>query len=250
MAHNRKRSIMEDQPRKQSNLGHQQRMRDPIQQPRQPQRHEKALMHAQGHGMIPNFIPTCHFCGIDGHIRPNCFHYINMCRTKSMIEKRKARTRMHIHRKDKIHFNDPMTSKTLEPLTTRKKIVLPKWIRKEEPSYYCAIVSPIGSTNFNGLEPHHSLVPTTETSPITLKRLMRRKAQSITYRASPSSTPGLSMAHQGTGLPQECLLGRGTLSTKDPASQTRSIKDPAPLERLVRGRTWFNRGPTPSQQPG
>ena len=39
--------------------------------------------------MIPNFIPTCHFCGIIGHIRPNCFRYIKMRRTKSMIEKKK-----------------------------------------------------------------------------------------------------------------------------------------------------------------
>ena len=44
-------------------------------------------MHTQEYGMIPNFIPTCHFCGIDGHIKPKCFHYIKMCKVKSMIEK-------------------------------------------------------------------------------------------------------------------------------------------------------------------
>ena len=61
---------MQDQPRMQSSLGQQQRMRDHIQQPRQPQRQGKAPMHAQGQGMIPYFILTCHFCGFDGHIRP------------------------------------------------------------------------------------------------------------------------------------------------------------------------------------
>ena len=42
----------------------------PIQQrrriePTQPQRQGKAPMYAQGHGMIPYFIPTCHFCGFN-----------------------------------------------------------------------------------------------------------------------------------------------------------------------------------------
>ena len=142
---------MQTQPRKQSSLSQQQRRRYPIQLPRQPQRHGKAPMHAQRHGMISNLIPTCHFCGIYGHIRPNYFHYINMCRTKSMIEKRKARARMHAHRKDEIHLHDHMTSRSHKPLTTRKKSISPKWIRKDEPSCYKTNVFHIGSTKSNGL---------------------------------------------------------------------------------------------------
>ena len=117
----------------------------------QPQSHGKAPMHAQGHGMNSKFIPTCHFCGIDCHIRPNCFRYIKLCRAKSMIEKKRCRARMHVHRKDKIHLHDPMTSRSLEPLTTRKKSISPKWIKKDEPSCYETNVSHIGSTRSNGL---------------------------------------------------------------------------------------------------
>ena len=91
-------------------------------------------MQAHGNGMIPNFIPTCHFCGVDGHIRPSCSHYIHMCRVKSMIEKRRDRARMHVHREDKIHSHNPMISRSLELLTTKKKIASPKWIRKIEPT--------------------------------------------------------------------------------------------------------------------
>ena len=141
---------MQAKPRKQPSLGQQLRMRDPIKQPRQPQRHGKAPMPAQGHGMIPNFIPTCHHYGIDGHIRPNCFHYIKLCRIKSMIEKKKARARMHDHRKNKIHLHDPMISRTLEPLTPRKKSISPRWIRKDEPTCYETNMSHIGSTESNG----------------------------------------------------------------------------------------------------
>ena len=134
--HQGKRPIMQNQQWKQPSLGQQQRRRDPIQLPRQPQRHGKAPMHAQGHGMISNFNPTCHYCGIDGHIRPNCFHYIKLCRIKSMIEKRKARARMHDHRKNKIHLHNPMISRTLEPLTTRIENFSPKWIKINEPACY------------------------------------------------------------------------------------------------------------------
>ena len=77
--HQGKNPIMQAHLGKQPSLGQQQRRRGPIEQPRQPHRHGKAPMHAQGHGMISNFIPTCHYCGIDGHIRPNCFHYIKLC---------------------------------------------------------------------------------------------------------------------------------------------------------------------------
>ena len=91
-------------------------------------------MHAQENDIIPNLIFFCHLCGIDGHVRPSCLHYIKMCRVKSMIEKKKARARMHARRKDEIHLHDPMTSRSLEPLTTRKKNVISMWIRKDEPT--------------------------------------------------------------------------------------------------------------------
>ena len=150
--HKGKTPIMQAQVNEQPCLGQQQRRRDPIQQPRQPQRQWNAPKHAHGNGMIPNFIPTCHFCGIDGHIRPSCFYYIQMCRVKSMIEKRKARARMHVNIKEETHLHDPLTSKALEPLSTRKKSISPKWIRKNnEPACYETNKSHIGSTESNGL---------------------------------------------------------------------------------------------------
>ena len=105
-------------------------------------------MHAQGNGVIPNFI---HFCGIDGHIRPTCYHYIKMHRVESMIKKRKARAKMHVLRKDRTYLHDPLTSSALEPLTTRIENVSPKWTRKDEPTFYNANLSPIGSTKSSGL---------------------------------------------------------------------------------------------------
>ena len=80
-------------------------------------------MHSQGYGIIPNFIPTCHFCGIDGHIRPNGFHYIKMHRVESMIGKKKARAKMHVLRKNITNLHYPRTSKAHVPLTTRKESV-------------------------------------------------------------------------------------------------------------------------------
>ena len=82
--------------------------------------------------MIPNFIPTCLFCGIDGQIRPNCFRYIKMCRAKNMFEKKKSRAKMHVPRIDRTNLHDPRTSRALVPLTTRKESVSPRWIRKDE----------------------------------------------------------------------------------------------------------------------
>ena len=58
-----------------------------------------------------------------------------------MIEKKKARAKMH----------DPLTSITLEPMTTRYVIETPKWIRKDEPACYYANMSPIDPTRSNGL---------------------------------------------------------------------------------------------------
>ena len=142
---------MQAQPSKQPRLGYQQRRRDPIQQPRQPQRQGKAPIHAKGNGMIPNFIPTCHFYGIDGHIRPSCLHYIEMCRAKSMINKKKARAKMHLHKKEENHLHDPFSSYTLEPLSTRNDSVSPKWIKNDEPACYETNKSQIGSTRSDGL---------------------------------------------------------------------------------------------------
>ena len=111
---------MQAQPSKQHCLGHQQRRRDPIQLPRQPQQQGKAHLHAQGNGIIPNLISSCHLCGIDGHVRPSCLHYIKICKLICMIEKKKARAKMH----------DPLPSRTLDPMTTRNVIETPKWIKK------------------------------------------------------------------------------------------------------------------------
>ena len=149
---------MQAQAGKQPSLGYQQRRRDSIQQPRQPQRQGKAPIHAKGNGMIPNFIPVCHFCGINGYIRPNCLHYIDMCRVKSMIEKKKARAKMHVHTKEENHLHDPLSSSTLEPLSTRIDFVSRKWIN-DEPACYETNKSQIGSTKSYGLSrpkgPHH-----------------------------------------------------------------------------------------------
>ena len=140
---------MQAQPSKQPCLGQQQRWRDPIQQPRKSQRRGKAPMHIQGYGMIPNFIPTCHFCGIDGHIRPNCFHYIKMRRVESMFEKKKARAKMHVPRKDITNLHDPRTSRAHVLLTTRKESVSPRWIRRDAYFFHVAqITLKANSSNF------------------------------------------------------------------------------------------------------
>ena len=58
-----------------------------------------------------------------------------------MIEKKKARAKMH----------DPLTSITLEPLTTRNVIETSMWIKKNEPACYETNKSQIGSTRSDGL---------------------------------------------------------------------------------------------------
>ena len=108
-------------------------------------------MSSQGQGIISNFIPTCHYCGVDGHIRPNCFRYIKMCRVKSMIEKRKAKNRMHVHRENETQLHDPMTSSSLDQMTTKKKKITSMWIRKDEPACQETFKSQMGSTKSNGL---------------------------------------------------------------------------------------------------
>ena len=83
-----------NQPRKQNNPVQHQMRKEPV----QPQRcqhpanapkkshlvHHKKPPHQQGYastraksnGMNSSFIPTCHYCGMIGHIRPKCFNYI------------------------------------------------------------------------------------------------------------------------------------------------------------------------------
>ena len=133
MVHQGKSPIKQAQPRKQAGLVQQRISNEPI----QPQRHGKAHMYSQGHGMIPNFIPTYHYCGIDGHIRPNCFRYIKMCRVKSMIEKKKSKTKMHVPKNDKTNLHDPRTSRAQVPMTNRKDSVSPKWIIRD--AYFCHV---------------------------------------------------------------------------------------------------------------
>lgn len=65
-----RRQAMQTQPNKHSN---------PIQQQR---------MTSQWYGMTHHFIPTCHFCGVYGNIRSNCFKHIKKCRVKSTMEKK------------------------------------------------------------------------------------------------------------------------------------------------------------------
>ena len=106
-------------------------------------------MHAQGKGMIPYIIPTCHFCGFDGHIRPNCFRYIKMCKTRSMIEKKKKRAMMHVPRNDNIVMHDPRTSRAHVPKTTKKAKIVSRWIIKNENVCYVAqIALKANSSNF------------------------------------------------------------------------------------------------------
>ena len=78
-------------------------------------------MFTQGHGMNSYFTPTCHFCGIEGRIRPNCPKYIKLCRRESMIEKNMFR-RATLHDPRKFRANGPMA---------------PRMNRNDE--YYCYV---------------------------------------------------------------------------------------------------------------
>ena len=85
-------------------------------------------MLAQGYSMNPYFSPTCHFCGIEGHIRPNCFKYIKLCRRESMIEKNMLR-RATMHTPRKFRDNGLMAP--------RNNYVSPRLNRNDE--YYCYV---------------------------------------------------------------------------------------------------------------
>jgi hypothetical protein len=128
LAQKGKKTIMQVQHWKQDRPVQQRRWIEPT----QPQRKGKAPINAQGNGMISHFIPICHFCGFNGHIRPNCFRYIKMCRTRSMIEKRKNRAKMHVPRNNKTNLHDPRITRAHVPKTIKKENVVLKWVRKNE----------------------------------------------------------------------------------------------------------------------
>ncbi|KAK0584868.1 hypothetical protein LWI29_020042 [Acer saccharum] len=141
LAHKGKRPIMQPQAWKQPRPVQQRRWIEPT----YPQRHGRT----QRRGMIPFFIPICHFCGCDGHIRPNCFQYIKMCRKQSMIEKIKNRAKMHVSRKENIDLHDPRNSRAHVPKTTKKAKIVAKWIRKNENVCHVAqIALKANSSNF------------------------------------------------------------------------------------------------------
>ncbi|KAK0584122.1 hypothetical protein LWI29_007953 [Acer saccharum] len=141
LAHKGKRPIMQPQAWKQPRPVQQRRRIEPT----YPQRHGRA----QRRGMIPFFIPICHFCGCDGHIRPNCFQYIKMCRKQSMIEKRKNRAKMHVSRNENVDLHDPRNSKAHVPKATKKAKIVAKWIRKNENVCHVAqIALKANSSNF------------------------------------------------------------------------------------------------------
>ena len=75
-------------------------------------------MRTQGNGMISSSVPICHFCGMIGNIRPNCFNYIKRCRIERMNEKKLNHKAMH----------DPKKPRDLKILTTSNDIVEPRLI--------------------------------------------------------------------------------------------------------------------------
>ena len=81
--------------------------------------HDESRMTSQGHGMNSYFIPTCHYCGVNGHIRPNCFKYIKHCRVNSMIEKKRLR-KAHLHVLRKSLVNNPRLLNNMQPLRRKK----------------------------------------------------------------------------------------------------------------------------------
>ena len=98
-------------------------------------------MRTQGNGMISHFVHTCHFYGMIGHLKPNCFNYIKKCRLESLKEERlKNRASLHKLRKPRNMF-----------MTTKNEIVEPRWVRKNEHACHCANVTPIDATRSNGL---------------------------------------------------------------------------------------------------
>src|SRR5579862_2448362 len=145
LAHKGKGPIMQPQAWKQPRPVQQRRRIEPT----HPQRHGQVPMRTQGNGMIPFFIPICHFCGCDGHIRPNCFQYIKMCRTHSMIEKRKNRAKMHVPRNDNLDLHDSRNSRAHVPKSPKNAKIVARWIRKNDIVCHVAqIALKANSSNF------------------------------------------------------------------------------------------------------
>ena len=72
-----------------------------------------------------------------------------MCRTRSMIEKRKNRAKMHVPRNDYIDLHDPRNSGAHVPKTTKKAKIVSRWIRKNENVCHVAqIALKANSSNF------------------------------------------------------------------------------------------------------
>ena len=114
---------------------------NPMHHQRQPHQHDNASMRSQCNGMNSIFVPTCHFCGMIGHLRPNCFDYIKRCRLESMKEKRL---------KKKANLHEPRELRNMS-MTTRIDKVEPRWVRKNEPACHCSNGIPVDATRSNGL---------------------------------------------------------------------------------------------------
>ena len=67
-----------------------------------------------------------------------------------MIERKRLR-RAHLHVPRISFVYNPRILHNMQFLTTRNANVSPKWIRKDEPAFYVANLSPIGSIRTNGL---------------------------------------------------------------------------------------------------
>ncbi|KAK4835283.1 hypothetical protein QYF36_007816 [Acer negundo] len=83
---------------------------------------------AQSYGTNSYVTLTCHYCGIEGHFRPNCFKYIKLYRKESMIEKNMLR-RATMHAPRKFRANEPMAP--------RNDHVAHRMNRNDE--YYCYV---------------------------------------------------------------------------------------------------------------
>ncbi|KAK1588131.1 hypothetical protein Q3G72_020129 [Acer saccharum] len=150
MTHYVKRQNMLPHPRRQPIPVQPHRRHEPTQHQRRHQMHDESPMTSHEYGMNSYFVPTCHYCGVYGHIRPKCFKYIKHCRINSMIEKKRLR-RAHLHEPRISFVNNPRLVNDMQPLTTKKKKVISMWIRKNEPACYETNKSQIGSSKSNGL---------------------------------------------------------------------------------------------------
>ena len=80
-----------------------------------------------------------------------------MCRTHSMIEKRKNTAKMHVPRNDNIDLHDSRTNGAHVPKTTKKAKIVARWIRKNENVCHVAqIALKANSSNFWYLDSGYS----------------------------------------------------------------------------------------------